>query len=183
MNCHDVLPWLETGGPLERRRAARHLHDCPKCQAAERALAALKSELATVPPLSAELRQRWLDVADIQVEIARTEPAKNRRLMWSSVAVTACLLIAVAVVVQVSRFGRREGGPPSNRQVGEITVVQVDPATEFARIDERLGDLQADVAGMAQDAQRLLAAQQVERLLADHRNWLTATERQPMTSP
>ena len=183
MNCHDVLPWLETGRPLERRRATRHLGHCPKCQAAERALAALKSELAAAPPLSAELRQRWLDVADTSVEIGRTEPATNRRLMWSSAAVAACLLIAVAVAIQVSRSGRREDLATSDHYIGEITVVQVDPATEFARIDERLGDLQAEVAGMALDAQRLLAEQQIDRLLADHRIWLAATERQSMASP
>ncbi len=183
MNCHDVLPWLETGGPLERHCAARHLRECPKCQAAEQALAALKSELAAAPPLSAKLRQRWLDVADTPVEIARAEPAKNRRLMWSSAAVAACLLIAVAVAIQVSRSGRREDTVTSGRHVGPITIVQVDPASEFARIDERLGDLQAEVAGMALDAQRLLAEQQIDRLLADHRNWLAATERQPIVSP
>ena len=146
-------------------------------------LAALKSELAAAPPLSAELRQRWLDVADAPVEIGRTEPVKNRRLMWSSVAVVASLLIAVAIAVLISRSGHREDTVPSDRYVGPITVVQVDPATEFARIDKRLGDLQAEVAGMALDAQRLLAEQQIDRLLADHRIWLAATERQPLTSP
>jgi hypothetical protein len=69
------------------------------------------------------------------------------------------------------------------RRVGEIKIIEVDPVTEFTRIDERLGDMQADVAGMAQDAQRLLAQQQIERLLADHRNWLAATERQPLITP
>jgi hypothetical protein len=184
MNCHYVLPSLETGGPLERRRAARHLRDCPKCQAAERALAALKSELAAAPPLSAEMRQRWLEVADTPVEIARSESVKNRRLMWTSVAVAACLLIAVGIAVQIFHsVGRREEIAQSERHVGAITIVEVDPATEFARIDERLGDLQADVAGMAGDAQRLLAEQQIERLLADHRNWLAVTQRQPLISP
>jgi hypothetical protein len=192
MNCHDVLPWLETGGPLRRRRAARHLRDCPKCRAAEQALAALKSELGVVPPLSAELHQRWIETADTPVEVVRTQPAKNRRLMWSSVAVAACLLIAVGIVVLVGHFGNHENRPTppqlvvndgGTRRVGEIKIIEVNPATEFARIDERLGDMQADVAGMAQDAQRLFAQQQIERLLTDHRNWLVATERQPLITP
>jgi hypothetical protein len=213
MNCHDVLPWLETGGPLQRRRAVRHLRDCPKCRAAEQALAALKSELGVVPPLSAELQQRWIETADTPVEVVRTEPVKNRRLMWSSVAVAACVLIAVAIMTRAFHIGGhgdatrlvnddQKAQPEvqsfmghenatrlvnddagSSRRVREIKIVEVDPATEFDRIDDRLGEIQADVAGMAQDAQRLLAQQQIERLLTDHRNWLVATERQPLITP
>ena len=33
MNCDDVLAALETGGPLQRRRARRHAAGCPRCAA------------------------------------------------------------------------------------------------------------------------------------------------------
>jgi hypothetical protein len=190
MNCHDVLPWLETGGRLQRLRAARHLRGCPKCQAAEQALSELKTELAAAPPLSAELRQRWLDAADSPVDIVRAAPRRRRRVVWLSAAIAAILLIAVGIAVraihpwnQGEDVNHPEIASIDRRHVGEIIITEIDPETEFARIDEHLAQLQGDIADLSLDAQRLMAEQQIARLLADHRNWLAASERQPPISP
>ena len=191
MNCHDVLSWLEMGGRLQRLRAARHLRNCPQCQAAEQALSEWKSELAAAPPLSAELRQRWLDAAESSVDIVRAAPRSRHRIVWLSAAVAAILLVAVGIAVEAFRSGEHgdRANPPGiaingpERHVGEIIITEVDPATEFARIDEHLAQLQGDVADLSIDAQRLMAEQQIARLLADHRNWLAASERQPPNSP
>jgi hypothetical protein len=191
MNCLDVLPWLETGGRWQRFRAARHLRRCPRCQAAEQELSALKRELAAAPPLSAELRQVWLDAADSPVEVVHIAPRSRRRAVWLSAAVAVILLIAVGIAVEAFRSGGHgDRANPSGiaingpeRHVGEIIITEIDLATEFARIDEHLAQLQGDVAGLSLDAQRLMAEQQIARLLADHRNWLAASEKQPPISP
>jgi hypothetical protein len=190
MNCHDVLSWLETGGRLQQLRAARHLRRCPKCQAAERSLSVWKSELAAAPPLSAELRQVWLEAAEAPVETVDIAPIGRRRVVWLSAAVAAILLIAVGIAVVAIRSGG-DRNPPQivtndrklERHVGEIQITEVDPATQFARIDEHLAQLQGDIAGLSLDAQRLMAEQQIARLLADHRNWLAASEKRPPISP
>jgi hypothetical protein len=190
MNCHDILPWLETGGRLRRSRASRHLRGCPKCHAAEQALSELKRELAAVPPLSAELLRRWLDAADSPVDIVRAAQRSRHRIVWLSAAIAAILLIAVGIAVraihpwnQGDDVNHPEIAANDRRHVGEIIITEVDPVTEFARIDEHLAQLQGDVAGLSLDAQRLMAEQQIARLLADHRNWLAASERQPPISP
>jgi hypothetical protein len=190
MNCLDVLPWLETGGRWQRFRAARHLRRCPRCQAAEQALAELKRELAAAPPLSAELRQVWLDAADSPVEVVHVAPRGRRRAVWLSAAIAAILLIAVGIAVRAIHPGNQgddvnhpEIATNNRGHVGEIIITEIDLATEFARIDEHLAQLQGDVAGLSLDAQRLMAEQQIARLLADHRNWLAASEKQPPISP
>jgi hypothetical protein len=190
MNCQDVLPWLETGWRWRRLRAARHLRSCSKCQAAEKALSELKSELAAARPLSAESRQRWLDAADSPVDIVRAAPRTKHRNVWLSAAIAAILLIAIGIAVraihpwnQGDDVNHPEIATNDRRHVGEIIITEFDPATEFARIDEHLAQLQGDIAGLSLDAQRLMAEQQIARLLADHRNWLAASERQPPISP
>src|SRR5690242_16857434 len=106
MNCHDVFPWLETGGSVRRWQAARHMRRCPKCRAAVEALATWKSELAAAPPLSVELRQRWLDAADEAVEVVRAGPSSDRRIVWFSIAVAACLVVAVGIAALMLRSGK-----------------------------------------------------------------------------
>ena len=193
MNCHDVLGWLETGRPLQRWRAARHSAAARNAGRPNGRSPNGRGELAAAPPLSADLRQRWLDAAESPVETVPTPRRNSHRAVWLSAAIAATLLLGVGIAVEVFRSREHADHPNlpqvviddhgSDRKVGPITITAVDPATEFARIDEQLAQIQADVVGLSQDAQRLMAEQQIARLLADPRNWLAASETRPPISP
>jgi hypothetical protein len=133
---------------------------------------------------SAERKSTLLPVPDPgrMVEPATTKPVaagaevsarKSRRpLLWSA-ALAAALLIAVVLT-------RPPKSPDvtstEEHHVGPIVVVAVDPAIEFARMDERLARVQSEMAALADDAQRLMAQQQIDRILADNRNLLASLQ-------
>jgi hypothetical protein len=96
----------------------------------------------------------------------------RRPALWAA-ALAAALLIAVILT--------RPNQPPTatssdERHVGPIVVVEVDPASEFARMDERLAQVQGEMAALADDAQRLMAQQQIDRIFADNRDLLATSQ-------
>jgi hypothetical protein len=96
----------------------------------------------------------------------------RRPALWAAALATA-LLIAVVLT--------RPNQPPTatsteERHVGPVVVVEVDPASEFARMDERLAQVQSEMTTLADDAQRLMAQQQIDRIFADNRNLLATSQ-------
>ena len=55
--------------------------------------------------------------------------------------------------------------------VGPITVVQIDRAAEFTRLDDEIAQLQSQVSSLISAAERLEAQQRFAMVLAQNTNW------------
>lgn len=154
-------------------------------------IAALQAETSAPISSSGERESPVLPVSEPArvIEPATTKPvgatskgsSRNwrRSALWAA-ALAAALLIAVVLT--------RPNQPPTatsteERHVGPIVIVEVDPASEFARMDERLAQVQSEMAALADDAQRLMAQQQIDRIFADNRNLLATSQSNWPNSP
>lgn len=98
----DRLPLLAGGEllGLERRRAERHVLNCPDCQqrldSLRETIATLQT-VASVDPLETEAPSLWPDLA-LQIQESRREPAPNpvcdRLRSWVRLGLAATVLIA-----------------------------------------------------------------------------------------
>jgi hypothetical protein len=171
-----------------RNRASAEERPSPALVAA--AIAALEAlEVNSLFDPSAERKSTVPPGPDAarMIEPATTKPVaagaevsarKSRRpQLWSAALAAAALAAALLIAVVLTRPPK----PPDvtstdERHVGPIVVVEVDPANEFARMDERLARVQSEMTALADDAQRLMAQQQIDRILADNRNLLASLQ-------
>jgi hypothetical protein len=127
------------------------------------------------PSDSSDERARMVEPVTTKVVGTQSEALSRswrRPALWAA-ALAAALLIAVVLT--------RPSQPPrvtssEERHIGPIVVVEVDPASEFARMDERLAQVQGEMAALADDAQRLMAQQQIDRIFADNRDLLATSQ-------
>jgi hypothetical protein len=129
-----------------------------------------------------ESRVRIVEPGAMKPAGARSKASSRnwrRSAPWAA-ALAATLLIAVVLT--------RPTHPPKvtssdERHVGPIVVVAVDPASEFAQMDERLAQVQSEMAALADDAQQLMAQQQIDRIFADNRNLLATSQSNLLNTP
>jgi hypothetical protein len=101
----------------------------------------------------------------------------RRPVHWSAALAAAALAAALMIAVVLTRPPKSPDVTSTDeRHVGPIVVVAVDPASEFARMDERLAQVQSEMTALADDAQRLTAQQQIDRIFADNRNLLVTSQ-------
>jgi hypothetical protein len=166
-------------------RNAAPTDDRPSPALVAATIAALQALESSAPISSSGERESPVllvsDSAQI-VEPVATKPVGARReassrnwrgpALWAA-ALAAAVLIAVVLI--------RPNQPPKltstdERHVGPIVIIEVDPAREFARMDERVAQVQSEMAALADDAQRLMAQQQIDRIFADNRNLLATSQ-------
>ena len=175
--------------PLDVAIAALH-HAAPADERPSPALiaatiAALQALEANAPGGSSDERNSPLlrvpdsarIVAPVTTKVVGTQSEPLSR-SWRGPALWAAALAAVVLFAVVLT---RPNQPPKltstdERHVGPIVAVEVDPAREFARMDERLAQVQSEMTALADDAQRLMAQQQIDRIFADNRNLLATSQ-------
>ena len=154
MTCTELDQLLDAylAGTLEATRRANleaHLAGCESCRTLTGQMRAVLASAATLPRSIRPPRDLWPDIADRLASRTTRRPVRSipwRR--WAPLAAAAVLLIAVTAVVTV-RLSRRE----------VPVAVSAPPA-------------QSHVAGFAADREYVLAAEDLERVLAEGRGRL-----------
>jgi hypothetical protein len=162
MKCEECLAALESGNVWRRRAARRHAAGCAACAEAIAALGRLKGEMATVEPLSAAQRQRWLSVAvGAPAAVRRRHTAAYAALGGAAVAA----ILAIGVWLMRDADGTsdaRSGG--SKRLVATSNtaplVIRRDPA-----VRQGLVELSAELDRLARAAALIDERRQVRDLM------------------
>jgi hypothetical protein len=163
MKCEDLLPSLETGGPLRRMRARRHAARCPRCSPVCAAFGQVKRGLASPQPLSPRALRAWRQACG---ESSAPLPARAGRRMWIPLA--GGLAAAGLVWIVIGRFARPEAKDtrPVPPAAGDAVVEVIDPATELARLAKAVDELDEQVQQLKEQAARR-AAQHAVALAID----------------
>lgn len=164
MKCEDFLPSWQTGGWWRRLAARRHAARCPRCAAVRQRFAAALQGFAEPAAVSAELRARWCDAAESTPVVAADRSASHGTYGRRNLAL-ACAA-SLAAVVAVGLWLWPEGAREGDRQVA--TVVEVDAAPEFVRLESSLALLDQELQLVEQEIERMQARQLAADLLRRH---------------
>lgn len=167
MRCEELLAALETGGPAQRRRARRHVRACPRCAAALAAFEALKHELRTAEPLSADARRVW-ERASAAAYAAPARRVGRRVWVSAAVAVAACVVLVI-VAKWMGKTPQDDFGPGP---VPTATVVEViDPATELGKLVAAADELDGQIERLKAQARRMSARRAVALAIDRYGKW------------
>jgi hypothetical protein len=179
MNCDEFLPAIETGRVFARFKAQRHASRCPRCAAAYARLNEVKRQWSTAAPLSPCERHLWASAA----AATETEPAASSRLgrvAWAGGLAAAGACVVAFFVVRSMRSdvtGPQHSQTPSpviskvEPIVSEVTVTELVPAREFDALSDAVDQLDADLAKLRRETERLAARQKVAMTLERFGKW------------
>ena len=181
MNCDDFLPAIETGGVIARLKARRHAARCQRCAALYARLTEVKRQWSNAAPLSPRERQLWKSAAAVQD--ASASSGRNW-IVWGGGLAAAGVCVAAFFVVRWMHPGiagpHGSQPPPVVAKVelpapqpvrSDVTVTELVPAREFETLADDVDRLDADLARLRRDAQRLEARQQLAMTLERFGTW------------
>lgn len=198
MKCDDVWPFLETGHFWQRRRAARHLKECPNCARAAEKLTRLKQMLSQPESLPLDSRAQWAAVTKAISKTAVSRTPRRRKLLVGSIAAAAFVLLAVTLwiknsagpdihatgppVPQIADEGSRDLRPIEAIPAAEpkpaqgtalveesrVHVQEVDVSQEFLRLRQELISTERELRKVADEAKRRQASARLDLILARH---------------
>ncbi|MDB5390051.1 MAG: hypothetical protein JWM11_5697 [Planctomycetaceae bacterium] len=143
MKCDEVWSQLETGSPVGRWRARRHLARCPHCTAEMQAWNNYKDRLQSPEPLTAEQRSAWMQPAEVpesETVVMRSRPVNNhdaRLKRGRMLLVTGAVCVAVSCLT-IAVWPR--GKPVEDPQFRAETVTRTDNTRPKHVIQEQQRD-------------------------------------------
>jgi uncharacterized small protein (DUF1192 family) len=173
MNCDDFLPSVETGCVTRRWQARRHAARCPRCAAVLCQWSETKEALSSAEQLSPRARGLWTRSIDRpldEIDRAATWNSAPRRSLHFAAVSGAVLLLVSAVWI-----GMRWESPNSKPVVVPAQVAranpihEIDPADEFARLEAGVTQLEAELAVLEREVERLDARRQLDETIKKYR--------------
>jgi hypothetical protein len=169
MKCDDFLPSLETGGFWRRWRVRRHAVRCPRCAAIRTSFGKAMAGWAAAEPLAPRARKLWKLAAEENVHRPAPRHIPRRAAVAFGTVAGVLLLFAVAMMqkhvvspqpkTEVVRDVVRQSG--ESRELGPITVEEIDPAQGLSRLAADVEQLDADMRAIRRKAERLDTQQQI----------------------
>jgi hypothetical protein len=131
-----------------------------------------KATLARSEPLSADDRQSWQDAIAATTSAGDGVPIEARRPVHLGWAAFACAMLLTGAAAWWL-LQRGIDNPAQQRAPGQIAVANpirdVDPASEFARLESGVKKLEAELAELEQQVERLDARRAIDEVLQQHR--------------
>jgi hypothetical protein len=167
VNCDDVLASLESGGPIRRYFARRHVAKCLGCTAVAQQFFTIKGELGQAVQVQPKDRLVWRQAAANEVEVTRQWSFAMPQL--AAIASLTAALVLGATVVLWQRSTQQPDQPEFVAQISDVVPVISVPAyssielTEMGTGLERIAD---DLARLERAASLLEARRQARALAA-----------------